>query len=461
MEMVTGPRFRNSGDLEHVFRALIESSPIGAYLVQDQKFLYVNRALAEMLGYEPDELVGRLGPLDVVHPDDRALVAEKMQERLEGKAEAAQYVVRGIRKDGGIVHVEVFGRRIDFGGRPALFGTVVDVTEKLKLIESLRESEGLFRAILDAAPDAIVTMKPNAEIVGWSKGAEKIFGYSADEARGRPLGIIMPPESRGRFAAEFSRALQTGEYKHMGHLRELTCMRKDGSRFPAEISVSRWDAKDGPRFVGVVRDITERKEALWWWRQFLQKLVKTLSTAFQVRDPYTGRHQLRVAELCKAIAEELGLSPERIEGIYIGALLHDVGKLAVPAEILSKPAKLTSVERSLVEQHPLVGYEILKEVEFPWPVAEMALQHHERLDGSGYPKGLTGDEITLEARILAVADVVESMSSHRPYRAAIGIEAALREIEAGKGTLYDPRVVDACLRLFREKDFRFQTQYEL
>ncbi len=457
----TGSRLQGTGDMDHVFRTLVESSPIGAYLVQDRKFLYVNRAFAEMLGYEPDEIIGRLGPLDLVHPDDRALVAAKMRERLEGRVEATRYTVRGIRKDGGIVYGEIFGRRIVFQGRPALFGTVVDVTEKLRLIESLRESEGLFRAILDAAPDAIVTVNSRAEIVEWSKGAEKLFGYAADEVRGSPLGIIMPPGFREQFAAEFARALRTGEYKHVGHLKEITCLRKDGSRFPAEVSISMWDTKEGPRFVGIVRDITERKEALWRWRKFLQDLVKALSTAFQVRDPYTGRHQLRVAELCKAIAEEMGLPPDRIEGLYIGALLHDVGKLAVPAEILSKPAKLTSVERSLVERHTVVGYEILKEVEFPWPVAEMALQHHERLDGSGYPHGLTGDRIVLEAKILAVADVVEAMSSHRPYRAAIGIGAALEEIERGKGTRYDPRVVDACLRLFREKGFRFRTQYDL
>jgi putative nucleotidyltransferase with HDIG domain len=238
-------------------------------------------------------------------------------------------------------------------------------------------------------------------------------------------------------------------------------MRKSGDEFPAEISLSMWETKEGPHFVGIVRDITERKEALWRWQNLLQELVRALSTALQVRDPYTGRHQLRVAELCKAIAEEMGLPRARIEGIYIGALLHDIGKLAVPAEILSKPAKLNPTERSLVERHTTVGYEILRKVHFPWPVAEMALQHHERLDGSGYPKGIRGDRIILEARILAVADVVEAMCSHRPYRVAKGVDAALEEIERGKGTLYDPQVVDACSRLFREKGFRFQTGYDL
>jgi len=443
------------------FQTTVEASPIGAYLVQEDRFVYVNKALAEMLGYNPRELIEHFSPLDVIHPGDRALVEEKMRERLEGKVEATRYVVRGIRKDGEIVCGEVFGRLIAFRGKPALCGTVVDITEKLKLIESLRERENLWRAILDAAPDAIITVNPNAEIIGWSKGAEKVFGYKAEEVQGKRLEIIMPPPLREKFAAEFHLALKTKQYKHVGHLKEVPCMRKSGDEFPAEISLSMWETKEGPHFVGIVRDITERKEALWRWQNLLQELVRALSTALQVRDPYTGRHQLRVAELCKAIAEEMGLPRDRIEGIYIGALLHDIGKLAVPAEILSKPAKLNPTERSLVERHTTVGYEILRKVHFPWPVAEMALQHHERLDGSGYPKGIRGDRIILEARILAVADVVEAMCSHRPYRIAKGVDAALEEIERGKGTLYDPQVVDACSRLFREKGFRFQTGYDL
>jgi HD-GYP domain-containing protein (c-di-GMP phosphodiesterase class II) len=157
----------------------------------------------------------------------------------------------------------------------------------------------------------------------------------------------------------------------------------------------------------------------------------------------------------------MGLPEKVVKGVYFGGLLHDVGKLSIPTEILSKPTPLTPTERALVEQHTLKGYEILKRVNFPWPVAEMALQHHERVDGSGYPRGLKGDEIILEARILAVADVVEAISHHRPYRPARGTTQALRELEEHRGVLYDPRVVDACLSLFREKGFRFETEAEV
>ena len=451
----------NSRETDEGWRAIVEASPVGIYLVQNHKFVYVNQALAEMLGYRREEFVGRLGPLDVVHPEDRDLVARMMRERLSGRTEVVRYTVRGIHKDGRVVYAEVFGRRIRFRGRLALLDTVVDLTEKMRLLESLRESERSRRAILDAAWDAIITVNCRAEIIEWNKGAERLFGYKADEVRGKSLLIIIPPRYQRAFQRGFARALETGEHPHVGHLKEVPGRRKDGSEFPVEISLSLWQTREGPHFVAVARDITERKESLLRWRRSLKELARALSAALEARDPYTARHQLRVAELAQAIAEELGLPTDRVEGIYIGALLHDIGKLAVPTEILSKPTKLTPAERSLVKHHAAAGYEILKEVEFPWPVAEMVLQHHERLDGSGYPHGLEGDRITMEARILAVADVVEAMASHRPYRAALGVEAALEEIRKGRGTLYDPAVVDACLRLFREKGFRFSSQYEV
>jgi putative nucleotidyltransferase with HDIG domain len=175
--------------------------------------------------------------------------------------------------------------------------------------------------------------------------------------------------------------------------------------------------------------------------------------AVESRDPYTAGHQIRSADLARAIATEMGLPPEKIDGIRTAGAIHDIGKLSIPAEILSKPTKLSAIELSLIKEHSLKGYEMLKDVESPWPLAEMVYQHHERMDGSGYPRNLKGDEILMEARILAVADVVEAMASHRPYRPGLGIDAALKEIEKNKGIFYDDAVADACLRLFREKGF--------
>ncbi len=190
-------------------------------------------------------------------------------------------------------------------------------------------------------------------------------------------------------------------------------------------------------------------------RHSLEESIKAIASTVEMRDPYTAGHQRRVGQLAAAIARELGLEEETIHGIDLAAGIHDLGKIHVPAEILSKPGKLSDIEFSLIKTHPQSGYDIVKDVEFPWPIARAILQHHERLDGSGYPNGLKGDEILLEARIIAVADVVEAMSSHRPYRPAKAIDAALAEIERGMGTLYDAQAAQACLKLFREGRFDY------
>ena len=181
--------------------------------------------------------------------------------------------------------------------------------------------------------------------------------------------------------------------------------------------------------------------------------VEVATTLGAMRDPYTAGHERRVAGIAVAIGTELGFDEHRQEGLRVAGFLHDIGTISVPAEILSKPGKLSPIEFKLIQGHAEAGYEVLKNVKLPWPVAEVALQHHERADGSGYPQGLKGDAILFDARILALADVVEAMASHRPHRAALGIEAALAEIERGRGSAYDPVVADACLKLFREKGY--------
>jgi HD-GYP domain-containing protein (c-di-GMP phosphodiesterase class II) len=182
----------------------------------------------------------------------------------------------------------------------------------------------------------------------------------------------------------------------------------------------------------------------------LDGTVQAAVAITEARDPYTAGHERRVGQLAVAIAAEMGFGKDALKGLQVGAALHDIGKIFVPAEILNKPGSLSDTEFSIIKTHPAGGYEILKVIRFPWPVADMALQHQERLDGSGYPEGLKDGEIMLESRILAVADVVEAMSSHRPYRAALGMDAALAEIKKNRGTLFDAEVVDITLRLFKE-----------
>lgn len=219
----------------------------------------------------------------------------------------------------------------------------------------------------------------------------------------------------------------------------------------------------------IYRDISEAKEtrrsliesrenlrkSLESMRRTWEQTIEVLATAAETRDPYTAGHQRNVSALSAAIALELGLDGESVNAIRMAGLVHDIGKINVPAEILSKPGALGEVEFALIRTHPEIGYEIMKNIELPWRLADMIRQHHERADGSGYPAGMKGDEILLEARIIAVADVVEAMSSHRPYRASLGIGSALAEIEKNRGSRYDPDVVDACLKLFREKGFSF------
>jgi len=241
--------------------------------------------------------------------------------------------------------------------------------------------------------------------------------------------------------------------------------RKDGGVINTLLTSNlRYDANDKAiELMGTIKDITERKKAEEALHQTLDRLKKAVGTTIQVlvsavemRDPYTAGHQKNSADVAIAIAMEMGLPQEKIDGILMAGIIHDIGKLSIPAEILSKPTKLTNIEFSLIKEHSHSGYEMLKDVESPWPLAEIVYQHHERMNGSGYPRNLKGDEILLEARILAVADVLEAMASHRPYRPTLGIKVALEEITKNKGILYDSTVADACLRLFREKGFQLK-----
>jgi HD-GYP domain-containing protein (c-di-GMP phosphodiesterase class II) len=216
-------------------------------------------------------------------------------------------------------------------------------------------------------------------------------------------------------------------------------------------------------YQGIDQDVTEKKNMETERQQNIERLKKSLGATInamavtvETRDPYTAGHQRRVADLALAISVEMNLKREQIDSIRMASMIHDIGKISIPSEILSKPSKLTNLEFDLIKTHSQSGYDILKDIEFPWPLADFVLQHHERMNGSGYPRNLKGDEIFLEALIMAVADVVEAMASYRPYRPALGIELALEEIEKNKGILYDDTVVNVCLKLFREKSYHLK-----
>ena len=212
---------------------------------------------------------------------------------------------------------------------------------------------------------------------------------------------------------------------------------------------------DASAFRRVKQALTRSHDRL---RKNMGAIIQAMSTTIEKRDPYTAGHQRRVTKLCRAIATRLGFTWERIQGLRMAAAIHDLGKIHVPSAILNKPGPMSEHELAIIQMHPRTAYDILKEIQFPWPLAETIYQHHERLDGSGYPRHLKGDQIILEARILAVADVVESIASFRPYRPQLGIEAALAEIESHKGVLYDASVVTVCVALFNRQAFDFETK---
>jgi len=241
-------------------------------------------------------------------------------------------------------------------------------------------------------------------------------------------------------------------------------IRKGGERLTLQQSFTLLKDSGGGNigFRGIVRDISERKalerdreETLEKLRQTLESTVHAMAMAVESRDPYTAGHQRRVADLACAIAVEMGLEPDRLNGLRMASLIHDLGKISIPTEILTKPTKLTNIEFEIVKTHAQAGYEILKDIVFPWPIARIVLEHHEKIDGSGYPRRLKGDALLPESKILTVADTVEAMASHRPYRPSLGLQDALEEISRNRGILYDTDAVAACLKLFEEKRFAF------
>jgi len=290
-----------------------------------------------------------------------------------------------------------------------------------------------------------------AQVVSVNRAAVVLYGASSKDSMLGSVAMALAPETRDAFAQEVL-ALDKGISPIEKESVYITASSETLETLVRISIAPGCEASLKTVHVSLV-DITERQLALERLARTLEGAVSALDTATEVRDPYTAGHQKRVTELALAIADELGLPEDRKHELRLAGLLHDIGKLAVPAEILSKPTQLTETEYALTQAHPATAYEILRQVEFEGDVGTIVLQHHEQIDGSGYPAGLRGDEILLEARILCVADVVEAMASHRPYRPALGIDAALEEISTGKGRRFDAAVVKACVALFRNKGF--------
>jgi PAS domain S-box-containing protein/putative nucleotidyltransferase with HDIG domain len=432
---------------EQRFRQLYENIPLGYFTLDPAgRICEVNKTWLEMLGYRKSEVLGRRFE-EFLAGEDRESCAEA---RLLGEG----LELSAVRKDGERLIVQVQARE----GYDALEGErftyciMLDVTEKRQAELKVVQQNEFLSSVVESIPHPFFVVGADDSRVQMANSAARGLGDSE-------LGVYIRGNGDG-LPSPLSIVKNSG--------RPMSVERTvDGAGGQRHVEIHAYPVY-GPgeeisQVIEYALDVTERKnteqalkKSVIDLRKTLEETVNALAVTSEKRDPYTAGHQQRVAQLACAIARLLGLDSEQVAGIRVCALLHDIGKIYIPAEILAKPAKLTSMEFGIMQTHSEVGYDILKRVPFPWPVARVVLQHHERLDGSGYPEGLRGEEMIIESRIIAVADVVEAMSSHRPYRAALGLERALAEIEIGRTARYDAEVVDACLSLFRDRSFQFE-----
>jgi PAS domain S-box-containing protein len=449
-----------------LIETVVENVPLMIFLKEskDLRFVIFNRAGEELLGYDRRDLMGK-NNLDLFPPEQAAHFMAKDREVLDGEGgmlDIPEELIQTAGKGERILHTRKVCIRGSDGATKFLLGISEDITERKLMEESIQKTSLDLIAILDNLP-----------FLAWLKDSEGRFLVvnepfalscglsSANDLIGKTDLDIWPKQLAEAYRADDLEVMRNRQKKNV---EEPISDRGEEKWFETHKAPLHDSKGNVTGTTGFSRDITERKRAETELRQTLESLRRAVNTTIQVmvsavevRDPYTSGHQTRSADVARAIATEMGLPKEKIESIRMAGSIHDIGKLSIPAEILSKPSKLSEIEFSLIKEHPHKGFEMLKDVESPWPLAEIIYQHHERMDGSGYPRNLKGEEILMEARILTVADVVEAMASHRPYRAGLGIDAALNEIEKNRGIFYDDAVADACLRLFREKGFQLAT----
>ena len=496
---------------EEKFRGIVETSSDWIWETDESgAYSYVSPRVKQLLGFEPEELVGKR--YSALMPATEAARVAAMFENIKEQHKAfalLEYRITG--KDGREVVIETSGVPIfgDDGSFRGYRGIDRDVTERKQAQRALERLNRMLRT-LSSANQSLVHAKSEPELLrdmcqvlidvggyrmAWIGLAEHdeaksvrvaaVAGHNdgyaeqarvswADNDRGcGPTGTAIrtgEPQLNLNFATDPRMGPWRAEALKRGYassaalpLRDVTGVfgaltiyaREPEAIGPGELDLFIEMAGDLAYGIAALRAGSEREAAVRQLYDSLEDTVGAIASTIEMRDPYTAGHQRRVAKLAATIAGEMGLPQDQARGIFLAGLIHDVGKIHIPAEILSKPGKLTALEMQFIQTHAQAGYDIIKGVEFPWPIAEAVLQHHERLDGSGYPRGLVAEAVIVEARILAVADVTEAIMAHRPYRPALGLDAALAEIESGKGRLYDPAAVDACIVLFRNKGFAF------
>ncbi len=452
---------------EEKYRLVVEGASEGIALIDLKGTIQeVNPKALELSGFERQDLIGK-----------------NLVELLPGLRLDVPAVLRGFKSiiTGGDLDqhewtmVNKEGRQITFiahhsavreAGRIAGLSVILeDVTDRKRAESELLESEQKYRVLLEQSLQGMVVAQGiPPRLVFANRAVAEILGYTVDELlslSAEKTPSLIHPEDQDTFFQRYAQRLQGLPAPPHYQFRAI---RQDGEVRWVELHASRIEYGREPAVQAVFVDVTDQKQAERELRESYEVVRKTmlgtvdaLAAAVEKRDPYTAGHQRRVSDLAAAVAREMGLPSDQTSAIHIAGMVHDVGKIYVPAEILSKPSQLSEIEMMMVRTHPQVGFDVLKTVDFPWPVAEIVLQHHERLNGSGYPRALAGEEICLEARILAAADVVEAMVSHRPYRPAHPLEKALEEIVAHRGVLYHPDVVDTIVKLLTENGYELKS----
>jgi PAS domain S-box-containing protein len=408
------------------------------------KYTYISPSVKILRGYEPEELLQQT-PAGMLTPSSMDLAMKTIAETMElEKTEHREINVSRtlqlemIRKDGTTVWTEVKFSLIRDENQQLvnIMGVTRDITERKQAERALLESEEKYRLVVENAKESIIITQ-DMKLVFVNNAAISMVGYSKEILTLKSFTDFIHPDDRNMVVDHHIKRIKGEEVPPVYSFRVIG---QDGTVIWCELNAAVIQWKGKPATLNFLNNITERRKSEEELKQTLESLrksigatIQTMVSAVEMRDPYTAGHQLRVADLACSIAAEIGLPQDKIDGIRMAGSIHDIGKLSIPAEILSKPTKLTDIEFSLIKEHSRSGYEMLKDVESPWPLAQIVYQHHERMNGSGYPRNLKGKEILIEARIMAVADVVEAMASHRPYRPGLGIEVALEEIEKNKG----------------------------
>lgn len=449
---------------KELFRAIFESAQDVIFIKnRNLRYIQINPAFARLFKTTPENIIGKSDE-ELFDAASAALIKAEDQRVMAGELVETQ-TIKKIDGEPRYFHTIKAPLRDQRGKIWGLCGIARDRTEQERMSANLKKNEEFLRTITDNINEVIFAINMDLRFTYVSSSIKRLGGYSPEEFLTLSPEQVLTPESYRQEMLILNQNLNKVNQDLSGSLLlELENIRKDGSRFWTETAFKFLlnDQNQPISILGVARDISEIRQVHQELRKsydnlkdILQGTVMALASAVEKRDPYTAGHQRRVSQLACALAREMGLSDEVINYLGIAALLHDVGKLYIPAEILAKPTKLTQPEFEIIKTHSRAGYDILRSINFPWPVAQIVLQHHEKNDGSGYPDHLTGDKILLEAKILGIADIVEAMISHRPYREALGLDQALNDIRQGRGAKFDAEIVDACINLFQNKKFSF------